>query len=186
MFLLYSSLAFCTGNNSWHDATRIENIMGCFERDGHGILPINIFSSKCLLQPPILETLSFLFTKWTQSKKSNALRQHPVRSIPRGRLKLLWQKTFYNLVIDKLPSTHAPCHARSIQLEGYWLLRQQRASVLLLNYASRAAPSTRAAWPAWVEINSQTTAAPYKMPILSFRLCNVHHPGALMRLLVYL
>lgn len=66
------------------------------------------------------------------------------------------RKTFYNLVIDKLPSTYAPCHARSIQLEGYWLLWQQRASALLLNYASQAAPSTRAAWPPSVEINSTT------------------------------
>lgn len=31
-------------------------------------------------------------------------------------------KSFYNLVIDKLPSTYVLCHARSIQLEGYWLL----------------------------------------------------------------
>lgn len=33
---------------------------------------------------------------------------------------------------------------------------------------------------------AQPTAAPYKMPIFSVRLCDVHHPNALMQLLVNL
>lgn len=44
---------------------------------------------------PILEILSFLSHQMdTQQKKSSALRQPPVRSVPSGRLKLLRQKDF--------------------------------------------------------------------------------------------
>lgn len=67
---------------------------------------------------PFPKAFSWLFTRWI-----------PKTNLTRFRVKIAAEssrKSFYNLVIDKLPSTYVLCHARSIQLEGYWLLSSKR------------------------------------------------------------